>query len=322
MKFTVVVGNYNCARWVGGAIESALRQPDTQVIVVDDGSTDGSRAVIQGYADRAELVFQANRGQGGVYNEGWRRATGELVLFLDSDDLLSEGALAQAAVAWRPGTAKVQWQLQAIDARGRRLGRSPAQLSLPSGGLARHLGIWGYYPSPAGSGASYHRSYLSQVLPLEESQWRLCADGYLHGPAPLFGDVRYIPKALGTYRVHGQNRAALSPNSLESLARYAAWQEQVRTTITAHCQSAKMPAPRRYHPQFRRLQLVLACLGAAPQQSLSAGQLAELGLGEAMDYPLLRPRERGGLLALFGGIRFAPPAIRSPLAARVIPRGW
>jgi glycosyltransferase involved in cell wall biosynthesis len=87
---SVIVGNYNYAAYVGEAIESVLAQthPRVEVIVVDDGSTDGSRAVIERYGDRVRALFKPNAGQGSVYNAGFRMAQGELVLFLDSDDVL------------------------------------------------------------------------------------------------------------------------------------------------------------------------------------------------------------------------------------------
>src|SRR5689334_13928789 len=100
MQVSIVIDNYNTARFVGEAIESALGQtrPDVEVVVVDDGSTDGSRDVIAGFEGRVRVVLQENRGQAGAVNTGYAAVSGDVVLFLDGDDVLLPGAAAAAAV--------------------------------------------------------------------------------------------------------------------------------------------------------------------------------------------------------------------------------
>ena len=75
---TIVIVNYNYAQFVAAAIDSALEQSydPLEVIVVDDGSDDGSREVISSYGDRIRPLFQDNGGQGAAYNAGWRAARG------------------------------------------------------------------------------------------------------------------------------------------------------------------------------------------------------------------------------------------------------
>ena len=65
MRVSIVVNNHNYAAFVGRAIDSALEQThaDTEVLVVDDGSTDGSRAVIAGYGGRVRTLFKPNRSE-------------------------------------------------------------------------------------------------------------------------------------------------------------------------------------------------------------------------------------------------------------------
>lgn len=94
---TVVVPTYNRAEFLGQALDSLLGQtlPPTQVIVVDDGSTDGTDAVVQAYAGRVEYVRQPNGGKAAAVNAGLARARGEYVWVFDDDDVAVPDALAR-----------------------------------------------------------------------------------------------------------------------------------------------------------------------------------------------------------------------------------
>src|SRR5215207_5228480 len=87
---SVVVNNYNYERFLREAIDSALEQtyPHTEVVVVDDGSTDGSREVIAGYGEQVIPVLKENGGQASAFNAGFEASGGEVVIFLDADDYL------------------------------------------------------------------------------------------------------------------------------------------------------------------------------------------------------------------------------------------
>lgn len=95
VRVSVVIPNYNHAAFLGGAVESALGQThaDVEVIVVDDGSTDGSAEVIAAFGHRVQSVFKENGGPASARNEGLRRATGRFLIFLDSDDALLPSAV-------------------------------------------------------------------------------------------------------------------------------------------------------------------------------------------------------------------------------------
>ena len=85
-----VIPNYNHARYLGQAIESALGQtyPHVEVIVVDDGSIDDSRAVAAAYGDRIRYIYQRNAGLSAARNTGVQAAQGEYIALLDADDLV------------------------------------------------------------------------------------------------------------------------------------------------------------------------------------------------------------------------------------------
>ncbi len=86
---SVVIPTYNCARYLTGAIESALGQSyePVEVIVVDDGSTDNTREVANRFPDRIRYHYQPNAGLAAARNQGIQLAKGEMVAFLDADDL-------------------------------------------------------------------------------------------------------------------------------------------------------------------------------------------------------------------------------------------
>lgn len=93
---SVVIPCFNSEKWVTQAIDSALGQDviNIEVVVVNDGSTDKTQQIIQGYGDRIVMVNQFNAGVSSARREGVRRSTGEYIKFLDSDDVLPRGALA------------------------------------------------------------------------------------------------------------------------------------------------------------------------------------------------------------------------------------
>ena len=88
VQVSVVIPSYNRAVYVTMAIKSVLDQSyqDYEIIVVDDGSTDGTRAALEPYRDRISYIYQDNKGVSTARNVGIQKAKGEWVAFLDSDD--------------------------------------------------------------------------------------------------------------------------------------------------------------------------------------------------------------------------------------------
>ncbi len=100
---SVIIPCYQSARTVGAAISSALTQtyPRVEVVVVDDGSSDASAAVLAGYGDLIRVITQPNAGVSAARNRAVEAASGELIATLDADDILLPGHVAAAVDAWQ-----------------------------------------------------------------------------------------------------------------------------------------------------------------------------------------------------------------------------
>jgi glycosyltransferase involved in cell wall biosynthesis len=215
---SIVVNNYNYARFLTECIDSALHQTyaAVEVVVVDDGSTDESRDVIRNYGARINAVFKNNGGQGSAINAGFAASTGSIVIFLDADDALAPDAVERVVRAWNPCVARLQYRLNCVNEQGEPLGTSVG----PNDGL-RRLGSAGVLLGPFAmasptSGNAFSRRALERILPMPETDWKICADAYLSTMSSLFGEVVSITDALGIYRQHQSNNFSAREN-LETL---------------------------------------------------------------------------------------------------------
>ncbi|CAB3806929.1 hypothetical protein LMG28688_06445 [Paraburkholderia caffeinitolerans] len=225
---TIVICSYNYERFLREAIDSALAQEPqrTRVVVIDDGSTDSSRAILASYGTRVTPVLKANGGQASSYNLGLEMADTEYILYLDSDDVLYEGAVAQVLDTFeRGGYAKVQFTLDVIDGESRSTGVCVPH-SQPPAECAGLLRSGWLYPSPPASGNAYRVSALKRVLPLPKTTRRgIAADFFAIYGVALVGQVGVIDTPLGGYRVHrmpednaGANTASAAPRPGLSIA--------------------------------------------------------------------------------------------------------
>jgi glycosyltransferase involved in cell wall biosynthesis len=234
VRLSIIINNYNYGRFIREAIESsiAVHWRNKQIIVVDDGSTDDSRVVIEGFGDRVIPIFTANGGQARAANAGFERCSGDVVIFLDADDVLLPTVAQQVMAAWRPGIAKVQYSLIYVDQELQPLGRQWPVYT------AKHTPEWatrsmqetGAYLSSPTSGNAWNRDFLKEVFPLptrdEGLHW---IDMYLHMLAPFFGEVISLASPQCLYRRHGENDSG-SARVQAYLARYPRLMTQVETT--------------------------------------------------------------------------------------------
>lgn len=208
-KASIIITNYNYGQFIARCIESALNQdyPDTEIVVVDDASTDGSRDIILGYKGRVIPVLQQkNSGQGAAFNAGFNACTGDVVFFLDADDWLYRDAVARVVEVMTPATAQVQFRLHLVDSAGRQIDLlPPPDVRFDDGDVLPILIKKGRFECTVTSGNAFNRSTLKSVLPVPEEKFRISADGYLVTIAPFCGTVVSIEEPLGAYVVHGAN---------------------------------------------------------------------------------------------------------------------
>jgi len=214
MLVSIVITSYNYEAYIGEAIDSALNQthPDVEVIVVDDGSTDGSREIIAGFGDRIQTILRDNGGQSASCNMGFARSRGEVVIFLDADDVLLPQAAALHAreFAEAPDTVKSAGYMNVINGDGSDAGyRLPRQL--PQSGNYRDETLKHGLETIRNSftsGQAWSRNFLLQVLPLPTDDL-IGTDGYLTAVDRLFGRLAYIHTPVVNYRRHARNKGPI-----------------------------------------------------------------------------------------------------------------
>jgi hypothetical protein len=214
-KVSVLVPTHNYERYIEQSVQSALDQdypPDRlEVVVVDDGSTDRSGELIQRMVDRnpgrIRFVTQENRGQIGTIDRARREATGELVAFLDADDVWLPDKTRKQVAAFQaePGVGLVFCDMTTIDEHGRTLKTTvfdPGEPRLDPVWLhARVLRTNIIY-----GGCTMYRADLLQDPPdtLESWDWWLAVEITARFAA---GELRigFVPESLALYRQHGEN---------------------------------------------------------------------------------------------------------------------
>jgi glycosyltransferase involved in cell wall biosynthesis len=207
VKISVVIPCYNYEGFLPSAIESVLTgsRPPDEIIVVDDGSTDGSAAVAERYLD-VELVLKTNGGMASALNAGITRATGDVVVLLDADDMAEPGRLAWIENAFEDPTVAMAWhplRIQSANHKNRLLVPSSP---LPDGDLAPAIAARGLSSFALTSGIAVRRSALDAIGAIPEDQFRISSEGYFVRTLPFVGRVAATPEPLGVYRSHANSQ--------------------------------------------------------------------------------------------------------------------
>ena len=321
---SIIITNYNYGRYLRAAIDSALAQTysPVEVIVVDDGSTDESREVIESYEKRIAPIIKANGGHGSALNAGFAASRGEIVIFLDADDELLPEAVDQVTKAWRPGVAKAQFQLEMVDERGKQLGMRVPTFDdfIPNGDIRDRIVRFGEYPSSPSSGNAYSRTALTRLMPMDEAIWVAGAEKSLVFLTPFFGDVVSLCTPLGRYRIHASNDSGLKGRHLEKLHRRLSAVYFIPESICRVAASKGIELdPRVLGSTSRELKLRMASIRLDPKTHPIAGdtrlKLLVKGIRASLREPDLNLRIRATQVAWFVLMAGAPMPIVSRLIA-------
>jgi glycosyltransferase involved in cell wall biosynthesis len=195
---SIVIPSYNHERYLGPAIESILAQDyrSIELIVIDDGSTDGSPGILKGYGTRFHWEIQPNSGQVATLNRGWLMSRGEILGYLSADDLLLPGAVSSAvsALEQNPDAALAYCDFNLIDPNSAVVRRVRAPEFDYREMLTKMI-------CPPGPGAFFRRSAFEEAG-LWHTGFKQMLDYEYWLRLGLHGRFVRIPEVLAAYRVH------------------------------------------------------------------------------------------------------------------------
>jgi glycosyltransferase involved in cell wall biosynthesis len=321
MKLSIIIANYNYRDFVGAAVESALAVdwPDKEVIVVDDASTDDSRTIIKGFQDRVVAYFRPKSHQLGAHMFGFEQSTGEIIIFLDSDDLLEPEVMQEVAKVWRPGISKVQYRMNLIDATGAHLESAIPQFPPkddPEKLRRNFLHTMAYTTAP-GSGNAYSRDFVRNVFALGSTIRQ--SDAVLLTIAPILGDILTIRKPLARYRIHGASWGAmmgsLNPSKLRQLLCQDIERAHLFATVSRQLKlpASRDPLKRNFHHLQYRLASYLVEPSAHPFPEDTKSSLVFCLISSVAKSSQIRVRDRAILLAWTIACALAPRYYRQNL---------
>lgn len=205
---SVVIPAKNAAAYIGETIASALAQAEvSEIIVVDDGSTDGTMAIVGAIRDpRLRLMTNDTGGVSAARNLGARNADGDWLVFLDADDRLRPDAVTTLLMAAKsaPRAVLVYGDYNTIDSAGRTIGRRDLLKGRqkPSGNVLERLARGNFIVN---GGIMLVRTDAFRASGGFDVSLRYCEDWHCWCRLAATGEFAYVPKLLLDYRLHTTN---------------------------------------------------------------------------------------------------------------------
>jgi glycosyltransferase involved in cell wall biosynthesis len=219
-RVTIITPSYNQAAFLEKTIRSVLEQdyPDLEYFIVDGGSNDGCQEIIEHYADRIDWwVSETDMGQAEAINKGIARATGDVIAWINSDDVYQPGAIKSAVKALQenPDASMVFSNVMSIDADG-----EPFNLMTYGDWTLRDLMTFKIIGQP---GVFMRHADLVKAGPLDLS-YRFLLDHHLWLRIAQYGRIVYVPEIWASARVHANAKnVALARGFGQEAYQLAAW---------------------------------------------------------------------------------------------------
>lgn len=210
---SILVPNYNYARYIGEALDSILEQtyPHFEAIVCDDGSKDNSCEIIANYVQkdsRIKLISKENGGVANALNVAYGESKGQIICILDADDIWMNNKLEKVLELYtsEPTCGFAIHNVIEIDGEGELLKTTPKYDRLASGWMGEiALKNGGFvYNIPPASALTIRREIAEKIFPLNEAFTRN-ADSLIFRFAPFITVIGAVGEALSKFRLHGAN---------------------------------------------------------------------------------------------------------------------
>ena len=292
-RVTICIPCFNAERWIAEAVRSALGQtwPDIEVIVVDDGSTDGSLEALREFGAAIRVLRGEHRGGNAARNLAWRSGTGEWFQFLDADDYLLPEKIARQFEEAGPGDVIFSPVWEEKDGQ-RTVSKIDAAQDIHA--------LWLSWQFPQTGGCLWSKSALERIGGWNEAV-PCCQDPELYLRGVQAGlRFTYAPTPNAVYRVwSGQSLCRKDPIQMaevrtELFQNLIDWMRQRQLLAEHHLRLAgraffemsrtlaryDLPLAARYHRQKKRAGLIHLAGPAAPLSYRAAYHLLGFSLAE------------------------------------------
>jgi len=200
---SIVIPAYNYADYLDEAMESVLNQdyPHIELIMLDDGSTDNTREVLEKYTGRFYWETQENMGEANTLNKGWRMSRGEILSRLSADDVMLQGAVSTSVkhLLANPDAVLTYCDYDLIDSSSRKVRRVNAPEFDYREMVAKFI-------CPPGPGAFFLADAFRAAGPWDSSL-KLSPDYECWLRLGLQGKFLRIPEVLAAFRVHDESQS-------------------------------------------------------------------------------------------------------------------
>lgn len=224
---SILIPNYNYARYIGEALDSVLEQtyPHFEAIVYDDGSKDNSCDIIKSYAEkdsRIKLISKENGGVAKALNVAYNNSKGQIICILDADDIWMNNKLEKVLELYTsdPQCGFAIHNVIEIDGQGNFIKTTPKYKHLASGWMGQvSLKNGGFvYDIPPASALSIRREVAEKIFPLNKAFTRN-ADSLIYRFAPFITVIGAQKEALSKFRLHGSNTTSQTILTVDMLER-------------------------------------------------------------------------------------------------------